>query len=308
MTEISSENIKKLREQTGAGMMDCKKALVENKGDYENAVDWLRKKGLAAAAKKSSRVAAEGVVAVAKGENSAAIIELNSETDFVARNDKFQTLARNVAEIALKNGGDFEKIKTAKYDGAKNVLEAITENIAAIGENMNLRRTAGLTVSKGVVASYIHSAIAPNLGKIGIIVALESAGAKDKLEALGKQLAMHIAASKPDAVTAAEIDPKNLEREKEIFRTQAKASGKPDNIIDKMIEGRVRKYYEEVVLLEQVFVMDGKTKVSEVVENAAKEIGSPVKVTSFVRFTLGEGIEKQQTDFAEEVKAAAGVK
>lgn len=307
MTEISSENIKKLREQTGAGMMDCKKALVENKGDYESAVDWLRKKGLAAAAKKSSRVAAEGVVAVAKGENSAAIIELNSETDFVARNDKFQTLARNVAEIALKNGGDFEKIKTAKYDGAKNVLEAITENIAAIGENMNLRRAAGLTVSKGVVASYIHSAIAPNLGKIGIIVALESAGAKDKLEALGKQLAMHIAASKPDAVTAAEVDPKNLEREKEIFRTQAKASGKPDNIIDKMIEGRVRKYYEEVVLLEQLFVMDGKTKVSAVIENAAKEIGSPVKVTSFVRFTLGEGIEKQETDFAEEVKAAAGV-
>ena len=305
MTEM--ENIKKLREQTGAGMMDCKKALVENKGDYESAVDWLRKKGLAAAAKKSSRVAAEGVVAVAKGEKAAAIIELNSETDFVARNEKFQILAKNIAEITLKTGGDFEKVKAAKYDGAKNVSEAVTENIAAIGENMNLGRTAAITVSQGVVATYIHSAIAPNLGKIGIIVGLESTGDKSKLETLGKQLAMHIAASKPEAVTTAEVDPKNLEREKEIFRTQAKASGKPDNIIDKMIEGRVRKYYEEVVLLEQVFVMDGKTKVSEVVANAAKEVGAPVTVTKFVRFTLGEGIEKQETDFAAEVKAAASV-
>lgn len=307
MAEISSASIKELREKTGAGMMDCKKALAETKGDFEAAVDWLRKKGLSAAAKKAGRVAAEGLIAIAPAGQKAAIIELNSETDFVAKNELFQKLASNIANLALEAKGDIEKLKDQQSNG-KKVADIVAEHVGQIGENLNLRRSAYLEVQNGIVATYLHSAVAPNLGKIGVLVAIESEGDKAKLEALGKQVAMHIAAAKPDAVTSAELDAKAIQREHDIFSEQARASGKPDNIIEKMIEGRIRKYYEEVVLLEQVFVIDGKTKVSEIVENAAKDIGKPVKITKFVRFTLGEGIEKEEKNFAEEVAAAAGAR
>ncbi|MFW0777384.1 MAG: translation elongation factor Ts [Rickettsiales bacterium] len=298
MTAVTAEQIKNLRESTGAGMLDCRKALTESNGDMDAAVDWLRKKGLSAAAKKSGRVAAEGVVAVAVKGTKGALIELNAETDFVARNEQFQGLANKIAELALEQGDDIEKLKASVNDD-------VTNAIATIGENMTLRRSATLSVSKGVVASYIHNAVANGMGKIGILVALESDGDAEKLEALGKQLAMHIAAARPDALNKEGVDAANLERERDVYREQAKASGKPDNIIEKMIEGRIRKYYEEVVFLEQTFVIDNKTKVSDVVENAAKEMGSPIKVTGFTRFTLGEGIEKAESDFAAEVAAAA---
>lgn len=305
MAEITAELVKKLRDSTSAGMMDCKKALSETGGDFEAAVDWLRKKGLSAAAKKSGRAASEGLVAVAVEGKKGAIIELNAETDFVARNDKFQAAAKQIAVQAVKTKGDVEALKNEKLPTGKTVQEEVTALIATIGENMTLRRSAVLEVSNGIVASYIHSAIAPGLGKIGILVGLESTGAADKLEALGKQIAMHIAAARPESLDVASVSGEMLEREKNIFRDQAKASGKPDNIIEKMIEGRIRKYYEEIVLLEQVFVIDGKTKISDVVANAAKEIGAPVKVTGFVRYALGEGVEKAETDFAAEVAAVA---
>ncbi len=302
---VTAEQIKTLRETTGAGMLDCRKALAENGGDMEKAIDWLRKKGLSAAAKKSGRVAAEGVVAVSVEGNKGAIIELNAETDFVARNDQFQTLARNIAEHALRHSiEEVEELKNAKMGHGKTVAEDITTAIATIGENMNLRRVDMLGVHEGIVASYVHSAVAPGMGKIGVLLGLESQGAPDKLEALGKQIAMHIAAQRPEALTTAEVAPEKLERERAVYREQAAASGKPAEVIEKMIEGRVRKYYEEVVLLEQVFVMDNKTKISAVVANAEKEIGKPVKLTGFIRFQLGEGIEKQASDFAAEVAAA----
>lgn len=306
MAEITSEMIKNLRESTGAGMMDCKKALSETGGNMDEAVDWLRKKGLAAAAKKSGRVAAEGLVAVATKGTTGAIIELNSETDFVARNEQFQQLARTIVEQALTSGEDIEKLKTAKTGSGKTVAEEITAAISVIGENMNLRRSAKLTVGKGVVASYIHNSVAPGLGKIGVLVALESSADTAKLEAFGKQLAMHIAAAKPEALTTADVDAQALERERNVFREQSAASGKPAEIIEKMVEGRIRKYYEEVVLLEQAYVLDGKTKISQVVQNTGKELGAEIKVTAFARFLLGEGIEKEQSDFAAEVAAAGG--
>jgi len=300
MTQISAEHIKTLRETTGAGMLDCRKALAETGGNMEEAIDWLRKKGLSAAAKKSGRVAAEGVVAVAVKGNKGAAIELNSETDFVARNEQFQALASKIAGLALDQGQDVEALKAA-------VATDVTNAIATIGENMNLRRCAVLSVSKGVVCSYVHNAVAPNMGKIAILLAVESEGAAEKVEAFGKQIAMHIAAARPDALTTADVDAGKLERERAIFREQAQASGKPADVIEKMVEGRVRKYYEEVVLMEQLFVIDGKTKISQVVADAAKTVGAPVKLTGFVRFQLGEGIEKQQSDFAAEVAAAANV-
>lgn len=300
MTQINAEMIKNLRETTGAGMLDCRKALAETNGNMEEAIDWLRKKGLSAAAKKSGRVAAEGVVAVAVKGNKGAIIELNSETDFVARNEQFQALANKIASLALDQGNDVEKLKAS-------VGADITNAIATIGENMNLRRSAVLSVGKGVVASYIHNAVAPNMGKIGILVGIETEGAPDKAETFGKQIAMHIAAARPDALTTADVDAAKLERERAVYRDQANASGKPAEVIEKMVEGRVRKYYEEVVLMEQIFVIDGKTKVSQVVAEAAKTVGAPVKLTGFVRFQLGEGVEKQQSDFAAEVAAAANV-
>lgn len=305
MADINAALIKELREKSGAGMMDCKKALTETNGDMEAAVDWLRKKGLAAAAKKSSRVAAEGLVAVATSGNKGAVIELNAETDFVARNDKFQDLARSIAAAALKTAtNDVEALKNADL-GGKSVQDGVVNAIAVIGENMNLRRVAFHNVSQGVVAQYIHNSAAPGLGKIGVLVALESAGNADKLNELGRQIAMHIAAAKPEALNVEDVNPEALNRERSVLKEQAIASGKTAEIAEKMVEGRIRKYYEEVVLLEQLYVMDGKTKVREVVEAAAKEIGAPVKVTAFTRFLLGEGIEKEETDFAAEVAAVA---
>ncbi|MGQ9366110.1 translation elongation factor Ts, partial [Azospirillum sp. A39] len=302
MAEISAALVKELREKTGAGMMDCKKALSETSGDLEGAVDWLRKKGLAAAAKKSGRIAAEGLVAVATTGTSGAVVEVNAETDFVARNDKFQAFAGKVAEIAVGTSGEVEVVKQAAYPGTSHtVQDELTSLIATIGENMNLRRAAKLSVSAGVVSAYVHAATAPGLGKIGVLVALESTGDAEKLAELGRQIAMHVAAARPDALDVGDVDTAALDRERNVLAEQARASGKPENIIEKMVEGRLRKYYEEVCLLEQTYVIDGESKVRKVVEDAAKTAGAPIKVTGFVRFALGEGIEKQEQDFAAEV-------
>ena len=306
MAEITAALVKDLREKTGAGMMDCKKALTETGGDLEGAVDWLRKKGLAAAAKKAGRVAAEGLVGVAATGPRGAMVEVNSETDFVARNEAFQDFVRKVTELAIAAGGDVEKIKKAAYPGGGTVEEKLTTLVATIGENMSLRRAIGLSVGQGVVASYVHNAAAPGLGKIGVLVAVESAGAADKVAALGKQIAMHIAAANPLSLSVADLDKAAVERERGVLAEQAKASGKPDNVIAKMVEGRLRKFYEDVVLLEQVFVVDGESRVSAVLEKAAKEIGAPVKVTAFRRYALGEGIERKAEDFAAEVAAQLG--
>jgi elongation factor Ts len=307
MAEITAALVKELRETSGAGMMDCKKALTESGGDLEAAVDWLRKKGLAAAAKKAGRVAAEGLVGVAAAGTKGAVVEVNSETDFVARNDGFQDFVRKVAEVALEVGGDIEALKAAKFPGSGNaVADALTGMIAKIGENMNLRRAAGVSVGDGVVCSYIHNQTAPGLGKIGVLVGLESAGDKGKLEALGKQLAMHVAAAHPQAVDRSGVDASALERERDVLSEQARASGKPEEIIAKMVEGRLRKFYEEVCLLEQIFVIDGETKVSKVLEAAAKDVGAPVAIAGFVRLQLGEGVEREEQDFAAEVAATLG--
>ncbi|MFZ4125484.1 MAG: translation elongation factor Ts [Rickettsiales bacterium] len=303
---MSAQLVKELRERSGAGMMDCKKALDENKGDVEAAIDWLRKKGLASAAKKAGRVASEGLIAVASNGLSAAVIELNSETDFVARNEQFQALVHEVAQEALASGTDIEALKKQKAASGKTIEEEITGAVATIGENMSLRRVRVLSVKDGVVATYIHSAVKPGLGKIGVLVALESTGDKAKLEALGKQIAMHIAAAKPEALTRDTVDASRLERERAVLIEQAMASGKPKEVAEKMVEGRVRKFYEEIVLLEQIFVVDGKTKVEDVVKAAEKEVGAPIKVTDYERFALGEGIEKKEDDFAAEVAKAAG--
>ncbi|MEC9266292.1 MAG: translation elongation factor Ts [Pseudomonadota bacterium] len=305
MGQISASMVKDLREKTGAGMMDCKKALAETDGDMEAAVDWLRKKGLAAAAKKSGRVASDGLVAVVTEGTSGAAVEINAETDFVARNESFQTFVSEVAKIALAHGGDAAQTQAAAYPGTgRTVEEQLTHNIATIGENMSFRRSVALTVENGIVAGYVHSATAPGLGKIGVLVALESTGDTAKLEALGKQIAMHVAAARPEALKVEDVDSSNLERERAVLVEQAKASGKPDNIIEKMVEGRIRKYYEEVVLLEQVYVIDGETRVKKIVEDAAKDVGAPVTLAGFVRYELGEGIAKKEEDFAAEVAAA----
>jgi elongation factor Ts len=307
MAEITAALVKQLRETSGAGMMDCKKALTESGGDLEAAVDWLRKKGLAAAAKKAGRVAAEGLVGVAAEGTKGAVVEVNSETDFVARNDAFQGFVSKVADVALQVGGDIEALKTAKFPGTGNaVADELTNMIAKIGENMGLRRAAGVTVSDGVVSSYVHNQTAPGLGKIGVLVGLESKGDKARLEALGKQLAMHVAAAKPQSVDRAGVDASALERERDVLSEQARASGKPEEIIAKMVEGRLRKFYEEVVLLEQIFVIDGETKISKVLEAAAKEAGAPVSIAGFVSFQLGEGVEREEQDFAAEVAATLG--
>jgi elongation factor Ts len=304
MAEITAALVKELREKTGAGMMDCKKALGATSGDLEAAVDWLRKNGLAAAAKKAGRVASEGLVGVATDGNKGAVVEVNAETDFVGRNTSFQDFVEQTAKLAVGVGGDVEKLKSVAYPGTKRtVSEQLTDLIATIGENMNLRRAAGLEVKSGVVSSYVHSATKPGLGKIGVLVALESTGNAAKLAELGKQIAMHIAAAKPAAVDRAGVNAADLAREKDVLADQARASGKPENIIEKMVEGRLRKYYEEVCLLEQVYVIDGESKVSAVVEKAAKEAGAPIKVAGFLRFGLGEGIEKEEKDFASEVAA-----
>lgn len=306
MAEITAALVKELREKSGAGMMDCKKALAEAGGDLEAAVDWLRKKGLAAAAKKAGRVAAEGLVGVASESAKGALVEVNSETDFVARNENFQSFVTAVTKLAL-NTKDVEALKNAKMPaGNQTVSEMLTQLVATIGENMSLRRMAALSVSNGVVASYMHNAAAPNLGKIGVLVALESTGDTAKLAALGKQIAMHVAAANPQALNIDAVDPADLERERSVLAEQARASGKAEDIIAKMVEGRLRKYYEDVVLLEQLYVIDGESRVKQVIEKAAKEIGAPVKLTGFVRMALGEGIEKEQKDFAAEVAAQLG--
>ncbi|MGE5517293.1 MAG: translation elongation factor Ts [Bacteroidota bacterium] len=307
MAEITAALVKELREKTGAGMMDCKKALNEVAGDIEAAIDWLRTKGLAAAAKKAGRVAAEGLVGVAATGTKGVAVEVNAETDFVARNDQFQGFVSNFAQVALAKGADIEALKAAEFPGAgKSVQDQLTALIATIGENMNIRRAVRLEVSAGVVASYVHSAIAPGLGKIGVLVALESTGDVAKLEALGKQIAMHVAAANPLFLDSSSVDQGALDREKAVLTEQALASGKPANVVEKMVEGRIRKYYEEVCLLDQVFVIDQETKISKVVENAAKDVGAPVKLTGFARFALGEGIEKEEKDFAAEVAAQLG--
>jgi elongation factor Ts len=307
MAEITAALVKELRETSGAGMMDCKKALTESGGDLEAAVDWLRKKGLAAAAKKAGRVAAEGLIGVAAEGTRGAVVEVNSETDFVARNEGFQDFVRKVADVALEVGGDIEALKAAKFPGSGNALaDELTNMIAKIGENMSLRRAAGVTVGDGVVCPYIHNQTAPGLGKIGVLVGLESTGDKAKLEALGKQLAMHVAAAHPQALDRSSVDASAIERERDVLSDQARASGKPEEIIAKMVEGRLRKFYEEVCLLEQIFVIDGETKVSKVLEAAAKELGAPVSIAGFVRIQLGEGIEREEQDFAAEVAATLG--
>jgi len=289
-------------------MMDCKKALAENNGEMEASVDWLRAKGLAAAAKKAGRTAAEGLVGVAVEGTKGAVVEVNSETDFVAKNEQFQDFVKNVSEIVLKTGSDLEALKGAAYPTGGTVEEKLTDNIATIGENQSLRRAAVLEVSDGVVVSYVHNAAAPGLGKIGVLVALESAAAAGALQALGKQLAMHIAAANPLALNAEDLDPALLEREKAIAVEKANESGKPANIVEKMVEGSMAKFRKEHSLVSQLFVMDNKTQVSDVVAAAGKDAGSPIALKGFVRFQLGEGIEKKQDDFAAEVAAAAGVK
>jgi len=298
----SASAVKDLREKTGAGMMDCKKALVATEGNFEAAIDWLRTKGLSNAAKKADRIAAEGLTAVKVEGMVGAIIEVNSETDFVARNEKFQDLVKNIASLAL-NCADIEELKSAKFGSGKTVAEEVVENVATIGEHISLRRVQTVKVSDGVIGSYVHNAVTPGLGKISVILALESTGDKEKLANLGKQIAMHIAAAKPASLNVEALDQALITREKNIFMEQAKASGKPDNIIEKMVEGRIRKFYEEVVLLEQIYIIDGKTKISEMLANISKEIGAPVSLTNFVRFELGEGIELEEKNFADEVAA-----
>ncbi len=304
MAQITASLVKDLREKTGAGMMDCKKALSETDGNVEAAVDWLRKSGLAAAAKKASRVAAEGLVAVNASGNVGAAIEVNAETDFVSRNSEFQSFVSTVAGIALDKGEDTDAILNADFGNNSTVQDTLTSLISTIGENMNLRRAQSLSVSSGVVSSYVHNATAPGLGRIAVLVALESKGDVAVLEGVGKQLAMHVAAASPRWATVDEVDQAELERERTILTDQAKDSGKPEEIIAKMVEGRLRKFYEETVLLEQVSVIDGESKISKTLEQAGQDAGAPVTLKGFVRYVLGEGVEKEESDFAAEVAAA----
>ncbi len=302
MAEVTAALVKDLRERTGAGMMDCKKALVENDGSIEASIDWLRKKGLSAAAKKSGRVAAEGLVAVASVPAKAAMVEVNAETDFVARNEAFQAFVQEIAKVALHVGEDLAAINAAPYPGTgRTVAEELVHQVATIGENMNIRRARVLSVPQGAVASYMHQALKPGLGKIGVLVAVEGDSEVGALEILGKQVGMHVAATRPEALDTDAVDAAALEREKAVLSEQARASGKPEAIIEKMVEGRIRKYYEEVVLLEQVWVHDGESRVKAVVKKAG------AKLTGFARFHLGEGIEKAAGDFAAEVAAVSGV-
>ena len=302
MAEITAALVKDLRERTGAGMMDCKKALVENDGSIEAAIDWLRKKGLSAAAKKSGRVAAEGLVGVASVPAKAAMVEVNSETDFVSRNEAFQNFVMELAKVVLHVGDDLAVINATPYPGTgRTVAEELVHLVATIGENMNIRRAKVLSVPQGAVASYVHQSVKPGLGKIGVVVAVEGASEVSVLETLGKQVGMHVAATRPEALDTDSVDPAALEREKAVLSEQARASGKPEAIIEKMVEGRIRKYYEEVVLLEQVWVHDGESRVRAVVKKAGAKLGG------FARFHLGEGIQKEAGDFAAEVAATAGI-
>ena len=305
MANITAGMVKDLRDKTGAGMMDCKAALADTNGDMEAAIDWLRKKGISKAAKKAGRAAVEGLVGVAVGNDVGALVEVNAETDFVARNEEFKSFVKSAAQIALEESGDLEKLMTRKM-GDASVQQTLTEMVAKIGENMSVRRAIALSVDPGVVSAYVHNASSPELGKIGVLVALKSTADKAKLNALGKQIAMHIAAAAPLALTPAHLAKDVVDRERAIQTEIAKQSGKPDNVIEKMMEGRMRKFYEETVLLQQTFVIDGETRVEKVIEKASKDLGAPIEIVGFVRFQVGEGMEKTDTDFADEVKQMAG--
>jgi elongation factor Ts len=311
MTNISASLVKELRDKTGAGMMDCKTALTETKGDIESAVDWLRKKGLSKAANKAGRIAAEGLIGVTSKDNGGAIVEVNSETDFVARNDKFQEMVRKIASLALKAGGDLEKLLALPVPGtSQSVADHVKEMVATIGENMSVRRTAALSVANGTVSEYVHNKVADGLGKIGVLVALESTGDRAALGNLGRQLCLHIAAANPAAITEKDLDPALIERERAVYTEQAKASGKPPEIAAKMVEGRLRKeFFQQVVLMQQTFLGaggDGKQTVEQVVKTAEKTAGAPIRIAKFARYALGEGIDKKDDDFAAEVARAAG--
>jgi elongation factor Ts len=306
MAEITAATVKELRERTGAGMMDCKKALGETKGEMEAAIDWLRTKGLAAAAKKAGRTAAEGLVGVAVRGTKGSVVEVNSETDFVAKNEQFQDFVRNVAGLALETGADVAALAASPWPTGGTVEERLTSNIATIGENQSLRRAAVLEVDKGVVVSYVHNAAAPGLGKIGVLVALESEADKQDLQGLGKHLAMHIAAAAPIALRGEDLDSGLIERERGIAQEKAAESGKPAEIVAKMVDGAIAKFRKENALMSQLFVIDNKTRVEDVVAAEAKKAGSPIALKDYVRFQLGEGIERKESDFAAEVAAAAG--
>ncbi|MFB0990735.1 MAG: translation elongation factor Ts [Rhodospirillales bacterium] len=307
MAQITAALVKELREKTGAGMMDCKKALGENDGDVEASIDWLRTKGLATAAKKAGRVASEGLVGIAIDGTKGAIVEINAETDFVARNETFQDFVTTASNIALTIGNDVDALKAAPFPGEeRNVQEQLTHMIATIGENMSIRRVQTLSVDKGVVSSYIHTALAPGIGKIGVLVALETEADVAKADAFGKQLAMHVAAAKPQSVSRDDMDQEVVDRERAIFAEQARDSGKPAEIVEKMVEGRIRKFYEEACLVDQTFVIDGDSKVSKAIEAAGKEAGGSITLKGFSLFVLGDGIEKEEEDFAAEVAAVAG--
>jgi len=306
MATITAAMVKELRVKSGAGMMDCKTALNENDGDIDAAIDWLRTKGLATAAKKSGRIASEGLVGIAVDGTKGALVEVNSETDFVARNEQFQGMVTDISTLALEADGDNDALSNMSYPGSdKNVEEYVTAMIATIGENMSLRRTAAVSVDEGVVSAYIHNQIAPGVGKIGVLVGLKSSGDQDKLNDIGKQVAMHIAATNPLALRQDELSADIVEREKAVLMEQARDSGKPENIIEKMIEGRMRKYFEEVVLLSQTFVIDGENTVEKALKLAEKDVGAPIEIVKFVRIELGEGIEKKEEDFAAEVASVA---
>lgn len=306
MANITAGMVKELRDKTGAGMMDCKAALNEVDGDIEAAIDWLRKKGLAKAAKKAGRVAAEGLIGLAIDGTKGVLVEVNSETDFVARNEQFQQLVASIAKVALTAGADVETIKASAYPAGGKVEEAISSAIATIGENMTLRRAAALEVSEGVVSSYVHGSVGEGLGKIGVLVALESSGDKDILAGLGRQIAMHVAAANPQALDAAGIDADVVAREKGVLAEKAKASGKPDNVVEKIVESGLKTFYKEVTLVEQAFIHDPSKTVAQAVKETEGKAGAPIKLVAFVRFGLGEGVEKQESDFAAEVAAAAG--
>jgi elongation factor Ts len=304
MAEITASLVKELRDKTGAGMMDSKAALVETKGDIEAAVDWLRKKGLAKAAKKAGRIAAEGLIGAAVETNKGALVEVNSETDFVARNEQFQGLVKLIAQAALHNGADVEKLKSVKVVGS-TVQEAIASAISTIGENMNLRRADMLSVGEGVIANYMHSSVTDGLGKIGVLVALESKGKADVLAEIGRKIAMHIAAANPQAVEASGIDKATIERERNVLADKARASGKPDNVVEKIVESGLKTYYKEVSLIDQAFVHDPAKSVAQALKEVEGQAGAPIKISGFLRYALGEGVEKQEQDFAAEVAAAA---
>ena len=307
MTNITASMVKDLRDKTGAGMMDCKTALAENNGDMEAAIDWLRKKGISKAAKKAGRAAAEGLVGVAVDDGAGVLLEVNAETDFVARNEEFKDFVKSATALALKEGGDLEKLLGHPMGGS-TVQQTLTELVAKIGENMSVRRAAAISVNPGAVAAYVHNAASPELGKIGVLVALKSTADKEKLAALAKQVAMHVAAAAPLALSVEHMDKDVVAREYAIQKDLALQSGKPEAVVEKMMEGRMRKYYEETVLLQQTFVIDGETQISKLIEKASKNLGAPVSIDGFVRFQVGEGIEKADADFADEVAQMAGTK